>query len=394
MYCKKIFTKFKSFSFYARAVIITVFLLIILNIAARIPAFCDFYTDHFFWLASAVYSRITTIFPFSFGEPAIVFACVFVLSSLVISILLIFLRKKAKYRKFALTWLKSFLAFLLLVLALMTLNCSIPYGCSKIKINNKKPEDYSFEQLLSLRNYLTAQCNELCERVDRDENGNAVFDASKGQKVSKALVNEIKDTMHAFSKKYPRLSGYYPRPKGLKASLIMYETGLIGIYFPFTMESNYSTYLAQVHFPATVCHEYSHLKGYMFEDEANFLAFVACMESDNDFIRYSGFINALDYVEDDLFAMLNVPKNSKLYDKYGIEYDDRLYDDMDTYTDEKYEEAQAAVFEMEDKTGISQEKVDRMGEQFTNAYADYYKVELNYREVTYRLLQYYDGILY
>jgi len=221
-----------------------------------------------------------------------------------------------------------------------------------------------------------------------------VFDASKGQKVSKALVNEIKDTMHAFSKKYPRLSGYYPRPKGLKASLIMYETGLIGIYFPFTMESNYSTYLAQVHFPATVCHEYSHLKGYMFEDEANFLAFVACMESDNDFIRYSGFINALDYVEDDLFAMLNVPKNSKLYDKYGIEYDDRLYDDMDTYTDEKYEEAQAAVFEMEDKTGISQEKVDRMGEQFTNAYADYYKVELNYREVTYRLLQYYDGILY
>ena len=391
---KKAFNKFKSFSFYTRGVIITVFLLLVLNIAARIPAFCDFYTDHFFWFASASYSRITGHTSISFGEPVIVLAVLFVLSSLIIAVILIFLRKREKYRCFAIKWLKSFLAFLLLVLALMTLNCSIPYGCSKIDINDKEPEDYGFEQLLALRNYLVKNCNELCDKVERDENGDAVFRAEDGQKVSKELIAELKDAMHGLSEEFPRLSGYYPRPKGLKASVIMYETGLIGIYFPFTMESNYSTYLAQVHFPATVCHEYSHLKGYMFEDEANFLAFLACMQSDNDFVRYSGFINALDYVEDDLFQMAESPKNEKLLSKYGLRVDERVYDDMDTYTEKAEEEAAEAVSIVEEKTGISEKQMDKAGDKFTNAYADYYNVKLNYREVTYRLLQYFDGKLY
>ncbi|MBR0132711.1 MAG: DUF3810 domain-containing protein [Lachnospiraceae bacterium] len=385
--------KFKSLSFYTRGVIITIFLLLVLNIAARIPAFCDFYTDHFFWFASASYSRITGHTSISFGEPAIVLAALFVLASLVIAVILIFLRKKEKYRHFAVKWLKCFLAFLLLVLALMTLNCSIPYGCSKIDINDKKPEDYTFEQLLSLRNYLVKNCNELCEKVERDENGDAVFRAEDGQKVSKELIKELKKAMHGLSEEFPRLSGYCPRPKGLKASVIMYETGLIGIYFPFTMESNYSTYLAQVHFPATVCHEYSHLKGYMFEDEANFLAFLACMQSDNDFVRYSGFINALDYVEGDLFAAHSI-KDAKLLLKYGLEVDDRVYDDMATYTEKAKEKADKAVSFVEEKTGISEQQMDKAGDKFTNAYADYYNVELNYGEVTYRLLQYYDGKLY
>ena len=390
---KKAFNKFKSLSFYTRGVIITIFLLLVLNIAARIPAFCDFYTDHFFWFASASYSRITGHTSISFGEPAIVLAALFVFTSIVIAVILIFLRKKEKYRHFAVKWLKCFLAFLLLVLALMTLNCSIPYGCSKIDINDKEPEDYSFEQLLSLRNYLVKNCNELCEKVERDENGDAVFRAEDGQKVSKELIKELKKAMHGLSEEFPRLSGYYPRPKGLKASVIMYETGLIGIYFPFTMESNYSTYLAQVHFPATVCHEYSHLKGYMFEDEANFLAFLACMQSDNDFVRYSGFINALDYVEGDLFAAHSI-KDAKLLSKYGLEVDDRVYDDMATYTEKAKEKADKAVSFVEEKTGISEQQMDKAGDKFTNAYADYYNVELNYGEVTYRLLQYYDGKLY
>ena len=390
---KKALNKFKSLSFYTRGVIITIFLLLVLNIAARIPAFCDFYTDHFFWFASASYSRITGHTSISFGEPAIVLAALFVFTSIVIAVILIFLRKKEKYRHFAVKWLKCFLAFLLLVLALMTLNCSIPYGCSKIDINDKKPEDYTFEQLLSLRNYLVKNCNELCEKVERDENGDAVFRAEDGQKVSKELIKELKKAMHGLSEEFPRLSGYYPRPKGLKASVIMYETGLIGIYFPFTMESNYSTYLAQVHFPATVCHEYSHLKGYMFEDEANFLAFLACMQSDNDFVRYSGFINALDYVEGDLFAAHSI-KDAKLLSKYGLEVDDRVYDDMATYTEKAKEKADKAVSFVEEKTGISEQQMDKAGDKFTNAYADYYNVELNYGEVTYRLLQYYDGKLY
>ena len=40
----------------------------------------------------------------------------------------------------------------------------------------------------------------------------------------------------------------------------------------------------------------AHLKGFIFEDEANFIAIIACMNSSEPFFRYSGFILAYDYL--------------------------------------------------------------------------------------------------
>ena len=276
----------------------------------------------------------------------------------------------------------------------MTMNCSLPYGCSRIDINDKQREDYDFEDLLALYNYLATNCNELCDKQERDENEDAVYSTVYGQDVSKELIEELRRTMHGISDEFPRLSGYFPWPKGLMGSVFMYNTGTIGVYFPFTMEANYSTYLAQVHFPATVCHEYSHLKGYMFEDEANFVSFIACMNSDNVFVRYSGFLNAVDYVEMDvLSAAAGNPEYEKILEEKAVLLSERVYGDYPTYTQKSRAKAKEATEKFEEKTGVSGDTINDMGESFTESYADYYDVELNYNEVTYRLLQYYDGKL-
>ena len=133
IFMKKILQKFNSLSTYARAVIIALFLLLILNFFSRISIISDFYTDHIFRHISTPLCMICGFAHFSVGEPAIVLAILFALSTLILAVVLIFLRKNEKYRHFAVKWIKSFFAFLIVVGALMTLNCSLPYGCSKLK---------------------------------------------------------------------------------------------------------------------------------------------------------------------------------------------------------------------------------------------------------------------
>ena len=47
--------------------------------------------------------------------------------------------------------------------------------------------------------------------------------------------------------------------------------------------------------PHTICHELSHLKGFMREDEANFIGYLACIGSDSPDFRYSGYLTGWVY---------------------------------------------------------------------------------------------------
>lgn len=67
---------------------------------------------------------------------------------------------------------------------------------------------------------------------------------------------------------------------------------LQGIYSPFTAEANYNSDMPDQDKPSTICHELSHLRGFMREDEANFISYLACMASDSAAFRYSGAILA------------------------------------------------------------------------------------------------------
>ena len=44
-----------------------------------------------------------------------------------------------------------------------------------------------------------------------------------------------------------------------------------------------------------MCHELL-TSGYIYEDEANFIAFLACVESDDSTFQYAGYLSVLNYV--------------------------------------------------------------------------------------------------
>jgi hypothetical protein len=53
--------------------------------------------------------------------------------------------------------------------------------------------------------------------------------------------------------------------------------------------------------PYTAAHELAHQRGIAREDEANFVAFLVCIDADDPYIRYSGYLNVYEYVANALW---------------------------------------------------------------------------------------------
>ena len=51
-----------------------------------------------------------------------------------------------------------------------------------------------------------------------------------------------------------------------------------------------------------MCHELTHLRGYMQEEEANFIAYLACRDSDDPEFQYSGTLLALICARNALYS--------------------------------------------------------------------------------------------
>ena len=54
---------------------------------------------------------------------------------------------------------------------------------------------------------------------------------------------------------------------------------IAGMYFPFTVESNINADGPFFTIPATMGHEMAHQCGFMREDEANFIGYLACKDA-------------------------------------------------------------------------------------------------------------------
>jgi hypothetical protein len=93
----------------------------------------------------------------------------------------------------------------------------------------------------------------------------------------------------------PQLAGPLARPKPIFLSGLLSRLGITGLYFPFTGEPNVNTTVPDVELPFSAAHEVAHQLGFAREDEANYVAYLACrLHPDADF-RYSGLLAASHY---------------------------------------------------------------------------------------------------
>ena len=290
-------------------------------------------------------------------------------------------RKHLKCRRFigryyyALVWITGIVSFI------MTINCFVLYHCSSFQDNYMPAEEraYKVGELALVRDYVVRQCNELAEEMERDEKGCIVYE--------KDMERQAVMEMERLGEMYPLLSGYYPTPKKLAFSGFFSQQYMMGYYFPFSMEANYNDIMYIANVPVTVCHELSHAKGFIYEDDANFIGYLACTTSGDAFFRYSGYLSVLNYLNRDLYESLGNSREAYLtYEKCSplVEHDNIFL------TKETWEE-------VESRAVIDTETVRQASRTFLETNLQVNGVEegtASYGDVVELLLVYYDGILY
>ena len=269
-------------------------LLILVNILAwASSSFCDFYIAHIFPVWVNTYGRFMGMFPFSVGEFMLVAGCILVAGILPAALCCIW----KKTRGICCGYLRFCAWVTLVVCVVMTLNCFILYHASTFseKYMGALPasDEFTFEELIAVRNLVVEKCNELSLQMERDAAGSILYDKDVEEEAIYAMQN--------MGQTFPQLDGYYPRPKKLLTSDFFCQQYMQGYYFPFSMEANYNTVMCFMNKPATLCHELSHLRGYIYEDEANFIAFLACISSGDVVYEYSGYLSVLYYLDNDFF---------------------------------------------------------------------------------------------
>ena len=140
-------------------------------------------------------------------------------------------------------------------------------------------------------------------------------------------------------------------------------------------------YIMNMH--ATMCHELAHLRGYIFEDEANFISYLACIESDDPMVQYSGYLSVLYYLDNDFYKAVN-----NNWERYSLQpmISQQVHDDNVFLTQEEWDR-------IEDKAVLDTETVDEVSDTFTDTVLKANGVSdgmISYNRVVKLLLQYYD----
>lgn len=347
-------------------------------IAWNSQAFCDWHVKHLFPLSVNLYGRLMSVFPFSVGEGMIVLAVLFTAAAIVMGLMRIFVRK-GRVKRLISVFTRVYAWGFLAVFMIMTWNCFILYHASEFDetyMVQKAQRTYTDRELIQVRNHIVEELNALTEQMGRDEDGFLIYQGDMEQEAIRA--------MQKLGEEYELLSGYYPQAKGITASDFLSQQYMMGYYFPFSMEANYNTSMYIVNVPATLCHELAHLKGFIYEDDANFIGFLACINSDDPFYRYSGYLSVLNYVEKEYKKASGKQEFGSVSLAKSVRADDIFL------TSEAWER-------VEENAVVETAVVKAASNQFTettlviNGVSDGMK---SYSRVVQLLLEYYDGILY
>lgn len=300
-------------------------------------------------------------------------------------------RKRSRFAGFTAGFCRFFAWTVLAVCLIMTLNCFILYHASTFSEHyfGRDDGEYTLEELLAVYNMTAERCNYLAGVIARDEDGMAVYEGSLGADGEILdMADTARELMKRLGEKYPQLDGYYPRPKALLSSDFMCQQYMQGYYFPFSMEANYNDVMHILNIPSTMCHELAHLRGYIYEDEANFIGYLACVESEDPFFQYAGYLSVLNYLNNDLYKAWK--ETPEAYEKAAaavppVAVDKQVWTDNIFVTEEEWDRING-------KALIDTETVDKAADVFIdmnlkiNGVAD---GKISYSRVVRLLLQYY-----
>ena len=315
----------------AKVLFVLALISLILKIAFSLsPVFSDFYNRYpgaFFRMINA---KLTGWFPFSLAET------ILMLMPLIVTVLVVMIIKVSKKTlRVMVKMMMSLLAALAFFFTSFTFTFAAGYsGTSldeKLGISRQK---VSADELYDTAKILLDGISEVSGQIEFRYGSSSVMPYTLDE-----MNRLLQDAYIEASKDYSFLPAFRTRVKYVVMSEPMTYTHISGVYTYFTGESNINTNFPDYTLPYTAAHELAHQRGISKEDEANFVAFLVCLKSDDPYIRYSGFMSVYEYV---ISALYRADKDK--YTALLSETDSRLRYEMIAYNDffEKYRDNVAA----------------------------------------------------
>ncbi len=286
-------------------------------------------------------------------------------------------------------YLAFYAELVLVVLLVMTCNCFIAYHCTPLEEKygifgeeegqiRTERTGYTVEELGRMRDHLVRKANQLAGEIPRDEKGTPLYQGD--------LYRTAAESMGRLGEQWGQLKGYYPRAKELTFSGFFSQQRIKGYFFPFSMEANYNGMMQEIHRPATICHEYAHLKGFLYEDEANMIGFLACLYSGDPYFCYSGYLSVLYYADNAFYQAIG--KNDEVYASH-VRISDQVREDNAFLSEQSWRE-------VEERAVLRTEVVHQASTRFTETALTMNGVKdgmQSYGRVVDLLLRYYDTVL-
>lgn len=285
-----------------------------------IGGFSNIYYKYIYLSLVNTVTRVFSLFPFSVFEIIVIGFIVLIVVKIILYIYLIW-NKKYSLKQIAVRATSNIIIYISIFVFLNIATLGVnAYRSSFVQLTGLNVQDNSEEKLIKLCNYLKDRLNEVDGKVEKNENGLL--------KLSDNVQQEGIDSMENLGKTYSYMQGFYPRPKPYVFSKVMSYQLLEG-ETDFTMEANYNNDMPKWNVPSTICHELSHVRGFNNEDEANYISFLACINSKSYEYQYSGLLTAYSYCMNDLYDFnLDAFKkiNGELSDDIKVELkNDSLY---------------------------------------------------------------------
>ncbi len=263
--------------------------------AKRSPDFAEWYAVHIYPLYAKPLSALFALAPVSVGEILLIAGSLALLAFLVYgTVRLCADRQRRRERLVRLLSVPAVLASLIAFL------CVSNYGTNHrrwpfAQTAGLEVRESSAEELYALCAELTEEANRLREGQPEDADGVFLLNAEPFEAAETA-----KRCFNRLTPQYPTLETW-GKPKPIFFSEVFSYLDISGIFCPFTFEANVNVHAEDALIPATMCHELSHLSGYMREDEANFIAYLACRAGNDAAFQYSGTLFAMIHATNALY---------------------------------------------------------------------------------------------
>lgn len=256
---------------------------------AHYPVFVEtYYSNGLYPFISKIFRYFLGWLPFSFGDLIYAFAIIYAARWVY--------KNRKQLRKNTKQWFVNVFAALSIIYFAFHLLWGLNYYRLPLHKNLNLNRDYTTDQLVFVTKKLIEKSNAYHLKITNNDTIKVDIPFSKSE-IFKHTQNGYDNLKQIF----PHLEYH---PKSVKKSLFSYPLtymGFSGYLNPLTNEAQVDALIPVFKFPTTTAHEIAHQLGYAAENEANFIGFLATINNDDVYFKYTGYTFGLRFCLNEIY---------------------------------------------------------------------------------------------